>query len=1010
MTADLESAVYAAACLSPVNTEDRRFVKIMHYNLAETGYKGEESDKAGYKKILAKLVQAGALLDTGMDYVRAATAKKDQLQVRARLGAKVKQFNGFEYETYVPVTLYVADDKGLEYDLKAPSDLTLVPDDVVEVILSPDKKLAYAQSIVSARRFVLGTASIMSRKSRSTSNTLYTEDYALKPYTMTFAEGGVGEAKSGQVVVCEIVGRGPGKKLLIKTKEVIRSLGKLDYVILRAVIEHNIPNAWPQNMPRALAQVPDTVRKSDMKGRRDLRELPLVTIDGEDARDFDDAVCVIKEGKNFRLYVAIADVSYYVRPGTILDKEAQQRCNSVYFPNFVIPMLPEKLSNGICSLNPEVERLCMVCEMEISKQGKTTKYEFYPAVMRSHARLTYTEAWSMIQTHHATRPEHENVVSEVLALHELYKVLKKARQQRGGFEVESQEVHFIFNEKLQLKGLTPVVRNDAHKLIEECMIAANVAAATFVAESKSRTLFRVHASPSQEKLDMLHGALLPFGMTLGGADSPTPIDYYKFCEQIKGRPDESILGELLLRSMSKAEYSPDNIGHFGLALEKYAHFTSPIRRYADLQLHRVIKYLLEKQHPDFAWGKIGARSYTGPELASLGMRCTEREIEADHAEMDVDTTLKCTLVAKHVGQVTQGTVSAVKPFGAFIHLNDFMVDGMMFIGNISDSFVTFNEKTQTLSSADGVIKTGDQLKVRISSVDVMTRKIDLLPVYPEEEAYGDAELQVDRSRIFVEDDGKRPEVEIPVLDLLHSVTASEPEAKPAAETAPAEEAEKKQEQPQKQPETKAEQAAEGAGADQATGKKSRSKKAKAKAAQAEQSVQSAEATAPTVQEVAPAAKTAESTEPAAPARAAGGKKKKGQTAQEAAVTAPVAEPAEAKAESAPEAAPAEQGTEGKSRRRKNKKARAEAAQAAAAAEAEVSTQDTEEASEAEIAESASAQPEELDLTGHVTLGDLIKAGYTRAPDFEAIDGAAGQGGSGGRSSRSKKRRKSRKHR
>lgn len=721
---DLKTALYAAACLYPLDTKDSSTPSMLRYFLEEVGWKSQGSVK--FRQccdLLAELVQDGALTCiSDRYYVRATSLTTAELKVEAEL---IEAFDSESAGDAVGsndflLRFFVHDDKGTEYRLIT-SSLILLPGDVISVRLSPEKKQAFALQLIKPRRAVFGTVSD-GRKMR-----LLPDDPLLRCYKFVFSPDSIADAEPGSVVIAT-VGQRTDKGIRVAVSKVVRDLGRLNNIIVQAVMHNNIPHAWPEGMKRALQRVPTVVSEKDIAGRRDLRSLPLMTIDGEDARDFDDAVLVLKEGKNYRLYVAIADVSYYVRPGTVLDREAVQRCNSVYFPNFVIPMLPEKLSNGICSLNPNVDRLCMVCEMEIDHKGRTTAYQFYPAVMNSHARLTYTEAWQMISRGTAEFEEHQGMIEHVKNLHELYQLFLKRRDERGGFEVESSEVHFVFDEELHLTGLNPVVRNDAHKLIEECMIAANVAAASFVAEHKAQSLYRVHEQPGEEKLGKFVSTLAAqFGLTLGGGDSPTPQDYNQLWHSVQDRDDAKMIGELMLRSLSKAKYSPDNIGHFGLALEKYAHFTSPIRRYADLQLHRSIKAILEKQNK--APAKIGGRTYNKPELAVLGERCTMREIAADAAEMEVATVLKCILVKRYEGCLVNGTVSAITKFGAFVHLDDFMVDGLLFIGNISSSFLQVDVQSQQITSPNGSIRIrpGVKMQLIIASVNVQERKIDLMP-------------------------------------------------------------------------------------------------------------------------------------------------------------------------------------------------------------------------------------------------------------------------------------------
>ncbi len=720
---DLKTALYAVACLYPLDLKDSSTPSMLRYFLEETGWKSQGSVKFRQcRDLLSELEQEGALtLINERYYVRTSTLVTAELKVEAR---RVETFDLEEFADLPDsqnfmLRFYVLDSKGHEYSLFT-SSLMLLPGDVISVILSPEKKQAFARQLIKPRRAVFGTVS-EGRKLR-----LLPDDPLLRCYKFVFSPDSMGDAEPGNSVIA-VLGQRTPKGIKVSVSKVVRDLGRLNNVILQAVMHNNIPHAWPDGMKRALQRVPTEVTAKDIAGRRDLRDLPLMTIDGEDARDFDDAVLVLKEGKNYRLYVAIADVSYYVRPGTVLDREAVQRCNSVYFPNFVIPMLPEKLSNGICSLNPNVDRLCMVCEMEIDSTGRTTAYQFYPAVMNSHARLTYTEAWQMISQGTAEFEDHQEMIGHVKDLHELYQLMLKRRDERGGFEVESSEVHFVFDEDLHLSGLTPVVRNDAHKLIEECMIAANVAAASFVAEHKAQSLYRVHDKPGEEKLSKFVNTLsAQFGLTLGGGDSPTPQDYNKLWHSVQGRDDAKMIGELMLRSLSKAKYTPENVGHFGLALEKYAHFTSPIRRYADLQLHRSIKAILEKQNK--APAKIGGRTYNKPELAVLGERCTMREIAADAAEMEVSTVLKCILVKRFEGCMVNGTVSAITSFGAFVHLDDFMVDGLLYIGNISSSYLTVDVQKQQLSDPSGQLKLypGAKLQLIIASVNIQERKIDLM--------------------------------------------------------------------------------------------------------------------------------------------------------------------------------------------------------------------------------------------------------------------------------------------
>lgn len=671
---------------------------------------------------LEKLVESGALVRL---HSQIYAAKSYIHQFTAKVKVRTQSFNAIpkdvlnEPKNNVNYFYYVEDDEGKEYSLI--SDLMLLPKDEVLVSNVKFSNKAYVNTITKVRQSVLGRF-----MPDSTLGTIKADEKELEGFVFTLeSKQDLNGARSGDVVICEIKRRINALCCSVKVREIVHDIGNLNNIIVMAVLRNEIPNVWPDNLIRSLNKIPDTVEKDDLYGRVDLRELPLVTIDGEDARDFDDAVYCKKEGKKYRLYVSIADVSYYVRPSSLLDKEAVNRCNSSYFPNYVIPMLPEKLSNGICSLNPNVDRCCMTCEMEISALGKIEKYKFYPAVMRSHARLTYTEAWHMIEKGEALNKEHQAQVQDVKELYNLYKAFIKDRTRRGGISVESQEMHFIFDENLEIQGVEPVVRNDAHKLIEECMIAANVAAACFVAEHGYQTLYRDHAKMPEKKLEMLKGQLIRYGLTIPGGESPTPKDIQKLTSIIENREDGRVINEMILRAMAKAEYSPENIGHFGLALEKYAHFTSPIRRYADLQLHRVIKYILAKEcHMDI--GKMGQRSYTKAELVALGSKCTQREIASDTAEKEVDAALACIYALNFIGETVKGTITGCSRFGVFVHLDDLCVDGMIYIGNMP-YYMYYNDKNQTLSSPFKTYCVGDEISVVVAGVDLEEHKVDLLP-------------------------------------------------------------------------------------------------------------------------------------------------------------------------------------------------------------------------------------------------------------------------------------------
>lgn len=717
---DFRVALYAVAALYQLDFSKNSNFGLCASLLGAVGFKGDISryKTEDYFNTLDDLVAKGSLVQICDKKVYAVPSevKVINAKVKAVEDPLLKGIDDVKHYSYV-----ISDDTGKEYHLN--TDLVIMPNDEVEAIATKSSDIAFVKNLIKVRQCVLGRIMLFGKKKAS----LMPDEANLKEMIFDFAsESDLGEAKSGDVVIAQIVKRVGLNRFLVKTREVVKDIGNLNNIIVMAVLRNDIPHVWPDNLIKSLSRIPNEVSAKDIHGRVDLRDIPLVTIDGEDARDFDDAVYCKKEGTGWRLFVSIADVSFYVKPGTLLDKEAVNRCNSCYFPNFVIPMLPEKLSNGICSLNPDVDRLCMTCEMVISKVGKIESYKFYPAVMRSHARLTYTEAWQMISEGTVIFEEHKSVMDDVKELYNLYQAFKKDRRNRGGISVESDELHFVFNENMEIEGVKPLERNDAHKLIEECMIAANVAAATFVSERQAQTLYRVHAKPMEKKLGLLVTQLARFVLSLKGGDSPTSKDYMLLADSVAGREDAKIINELILRSMSKAEYSPDNIGHFGLALEKYAHFTSPIRRYADLQLHRVIKYLLEKEQKH-DWGRIGSRSYTKAELVALGVKCTDREIAADTAEHEVDGTLACIYMEKFIGEVVDGTVTACTKFGVFVHLDDYGVDGMIYIGNF-DSYMSFDERSQTLVSNRGeVYAVGKKVRVVVAGVNEEEHKIDLRP-------------------------------------------------------------------------------------------------------------------------------------------------------------------------------------------------------------------------------------------------------------------------------------------
>jgi ribonuclease R len=527
--------------------------------------------------------------------------------------------------------------------------------------------------------------------------------------------------QSGQVVMVDIIEQ-PSKfsKPIGRISEVLGNYADPGMEIEIALRKHDLPFEFSKaalDENRALA---DRIRKADLAGREDLRGLPLVTIDGETARDFDDAVYCERKGRAWRLVVAIADVSHYVQPGMALDSEAMERGNSIYFPRRVIPMLPEKLSNGICSLNPEVDRLAMVCDMQVGAGGVIGKYRFYPAVFRSQARLTYNQVWSWLSGAAQAETEvHIGLQPQLLNLYKLFKTLHAARGERGAIDFETTETRMVFNEQGKIENIVPVVRNDAHRIIEECMLAANVCASDFLAGHKQTCLYRIHEGPSAEKLKNLRTFLGEFGLALGGGDDPRAKDYAVLLEQVKQRPDFQLLQTVMLRSLKQALYSPDNVGHFGLAYEHYTHFTSPIRRYPDLLVHRAIKAVLagDKYTPAGNWDDIG-------------LHCSATERRADEATRDVESWLKCFFMRERIGEEFDGTISAVTAFGIFVALDTIYIEGLVHVSELGADYFQFdNIKHQMLGERTGQrFRLADRVRVRLVRADLESNKIDFVLV------------------------------------------------------------------------------------------------------------------------------------------------------------------------------------------------------------------------------------------------------------------------------------------
>lgn len=559
--------------------------------------------------------------------------------------------------------------------------------------------LERAQSTVVARVYIEhGTVIAKPEDKRLSQAILIAADNQLKP-------------QNGQVVEVKIDSYPKENRLAIG--HIIEILG--DYAdsgmeIEIAVRKHHLPHRFSTGCLNAVAKIPDSVRKSDSKNRQDIRHLPLMTIDGETARDFDDAVYAQKEGRNYRLWVAIADVDYYVPSDGAIDEDAQLRGTSVYFPRRVIPMLPEKLSNGLCSLNPDEDRLCMVCEMDITYAGNIREYRFYPALMRSHARLTYTQAWDYINSD-APHPQKKSLDT----LYALFLALFKQRQKRGAMEVDSTETQMIFDDNGKIASIIPVERNDAHRLIEECMLCANVCAAQFLQQHQHPTLYRAHAAPSEEKLTHLREQLALLGLSLGGGNKPKPKDFALLNQDIAHRADKNIIQIMMLKSMQQAVYQPKNEGHFGLAYEAYAHFTSPIRRYPDLLTHRAIKAVLR--------GEV----YVRTSWQKMGVHCSLVERRADDASRDVERWLKTFYMRDKVGEVFQGTVSGMTGFGLFVTLDGIHIDGMIHVSDLGQDYFHYRPEILAMEGERSGVRfcIGDSVTVRIAQADLDTRRIDL---------------------------------------------------------------------------------------------------------------------------------------------------------------------------------------------------------------------------------------------------------------------------------------------
>ena len=637
-------------------------------------------------------------------------------------------------------------------------------------------------------------------------------------------KGATGTAKTGQVVVVELTE--PPALYGQPVGRITEVLGEVDdpgMEIEIAVRKYGVPHEFSEACLAEAKGLPDKVRAQDKKRRVDLTDIPLVTIDGEDARDFDDAVycepAKVGRGKGWRLLVAIADVSHYVQTGSAIDVDAYDRATSVYFPRRVIPMLPEKLSNGLCSLNPEVDRLCMVCDMLVSGKGEVTAYQFYPAVMHSHARFTYTEVAAILaNTRGPEAQRRKERVQDLINLSDVYRALLAARQQRGAVDFETTETQIVCDDNGRIEKIVPRTRTEAHRLIEEAMLAANVCSADFIAQGGQPGLFRVHEGPTPEKQDILRGYLKAMGVGLSISDDPRPGEFQAIAEATKERPDAQQIHTMLLRSMQQAIYTPINSGHFGLAYEAYTHFTSPIRRYPDLLVHRVIKAILLGQRyqlpmlptPGEAHAKLSKRlaqrvsaPHQRPRKAAggasvaetqaweaAGLHCSANERRADEASRDVEAWLKCKYMREHLGEEYSGLVSAVTSFGIFVTLDALYVEGLVHITELGGEYFRYDEARQELRGERTGIRyaLGTRVRVQVSRVDLDGRKIDFrlvqegldaLPVRPARDKGGKGSKGGAAPKAMAQPEARKPAPAERASPKRHGKAAAKAE-KPAA--------------------------------------------------------------------------------------------------------------------------------------------------------------------------------------------------------------------------------------
>ncbi|OOG52420.1 ribonuclease R [Rhodanobacter sp. B05] len=692
---------------------DERGELLTEARIAEALAIDEEADLEALRKRLAAMVRDGQLL-LGRRGGYAPTQKLDLIAGRVLANAE-----GYGF---------LRPDEGGE-------DLYLSPQQM-RAVMHGDRVLASVVGIDRRGRRQGAIAEVLERRSPRLVGrvliedgvTLVAPDDRRLNQDVMIKPGQEQGARAGQIVVVEITApptaqRGPVGEI----RAVLGERLQPSLVVEMAIASHDLPHEWPAEVLRDAAQVESVVTAAEREGRTDIRKLPLVTIDGADARDFDDAVYAEpKRGGGWRLIVAIADVSHYVQVGNALDREAYERSTSTYFPGFVVPMLPETLSNGICSLNPQVERLCMVCDMLVDAEGNVTKSKFYDAVMLSHARLTYDKVWQAVGLREKdARHEVADVLPQLENLHALYKAMAGQRKRRGAIDFETPEVKFRLDQTGSVESMGATERNDAHKLIEECMIAANVQAALFLEKKKIPALFRAHEPPPAEKYEDLQQFLREFKLRMPPVDEVTPADFAEILRMVHDRPERELIQNVLLRSQSMAAYQPDNRGHFGLALTAYAHFTSPIRRYPDLLVHRAIRYALTN-------GKPADYTYSPAEMAAMAIHCSQRERRAEEAERDVDERFKCAWMEKHIGSEFEGVVTGVTSFGLFVELDESKVSGLVHISQLANDYYHFDATRKLLKGerTGAQFRLGDHVRIQVLRASLEDRKIDFRLVSP----------------------------------------------------------------------------------------------------------------------------------------------------------------------------------------------------------------------------------------------------------------------------------------